>query len=472
MAVFDIEFKLQLEIINWECTRSAKCVVDFDGNPGHMKLGMRGLLWSIQTLELQNPGEYSFNIMEVKRSETPLSLSEAAAPNLPAKFDILLADYKASMQSVRRADEALDKLYAFVCLFSLAEKDKRWRIIVDAEITAMACKCAKEAIYQAAQAMAAILVDQLESPVLIGGQQSENCKRSGWWIDNWTVADELWATGFFPPDSWKCMLRQFQAKALERGNVVQWCTVENFKAKAVEEGSAVPYFTFEVALQEFLDGDDVLLRIGMANDRALTVRVFLTQGLEVVCSQEGVETRTSLGLAYLLPKVAKDYIKSSLERNEAELSNDNVVQGLLQQLIRHLAFLGTICVICGKDRLGDVPLSSTCPGICDATNQSYKDVIAACVRDRKISEEARAGRREQYVKNLYTNSTEGRRGLGTLLNAKVVSKEETSKHTNDGAINYEEAVGRVTKMNSRSVAMALDIPVSDLWIDDVESFEI
>ncbi|GLJ46326.1 hypothetical protein SUGI_0976370 [Cryptomeria japonica] len=465
MELDDYELNLQTEIVKWNESRNVECLMDFIREPRHVKLGMEGLLWSIQALPLQSPSEYSFNIMEVKRSEAPLSLSEAAAPNLPAKFGIMLAGYKASMKSVCRVDEALDKLYAFSRSFSLAERDRRWGIVLDAEITARACEYAKEALYQAAQAAAAILVDQFEYPFLVGGRQSERCERSGWWIDDWTVADELWATSFFPRDNWKCRMREFQAKAVEGGNVFQWCTVRVF-----EEPSR--NFLFEVAVQEFLDGDDVLLRIGMANDRALTVRVFLTESVKVVCSQEGLETGTSLGLGYLLPEMVRKYIRSALEQKEGELSNKNVVQGLLGHVTRYLAFLGKICVICGYDRLSDVPRSSGCSNICKATKQRYEDATAKkSLPDQKISEEARTGRREQYVKKLYRNSTEGRRGLGILVNREVVDEAKFGKNTNDGAFNYKEAVGRVTKMKSRGVATALQIPITDLWIDDPESFE-
>ncbi|GLJ46319.1 hypothetical protein SUGI_0976280 [Cryptomeria japonica] len=343
---------------------------------------MRGLVWSIQALALQSPTEYSFNIMDVKRWETP----EAAAPNLPAKFELLLAGYKASMKSVFRVDEALDKLYAFSHLFSLAQNNGRWLIVVDAQIIARACEGAKEALYQAAEAAAAILVDQFESPVLIRVQQSESCERSGWWIDKWRVADELWATSFFPRDSWKCRMREFQSKAVEGGNIIQWCSVRLF-----DEPN--PNFQFEVAVQEFLDGDDVLLRIGLASDRALTVRVFLTESVSVVCSQEGVETGPSLALGYLLPETVKEYIRSALRRKEVEVSDKNVVQGLLRHLIRYLAFLGKICVICGDDRLSDVPRSSSCSNLCKATKQRFEDAIAMILRDLKILEE-RATRRE------------------------------------------------------------------------------
>ncbi|GLJ46321.1 hypothetical protein SUGI_0976320 [Cryptomeria japonica] len=126
-------------------------------------------------------------------------------------------------------------------------------------------------------------------------------------------------------------------------------------------------------------------------------------------------------------------------------------------------------MICGDDRLSDVPRSSSCSDICKATKQRYEDVIARFLPDQKISEEERAKRREQYVRMLYINSTEGRIWPMNLLYTVVVDEEKVGEHTNDGAINYEEAVGRVTKMKSRSVAMALQIPISDLWIDDSES---
>ncbi|GLJ46320.1 hypothetical protein SUGI_0976290 [Cryptomeria japonica] len=488
MELDDYELNLQTEIVRWKCSRYADCNMKFIRKPRHMKLGMKGLVWSIQALKLQSPTEYAFNIMEVKRWETP----EAAAPNLPAKFELLLAGYKASMKSVRRVDEALDKLYAFSHLFSLAQKDGRWWIVVDAQIIARACEYAKEALYQAAEAAAAILVDQVKSPVLIrgqpkevlyqaaeaasailvdqvkslvlmGGQQSKSCERSGWWIDRWTVADELWATSFFPRDNWKWRMREFQAKGVEGGNVFQWCTVRVFYEPN-------PNFQFEVAVQEFLDGDDVLLRIGVANDRPLTVRVFLTESVKVVCSQEGLETGTSLGLGYLLPETVREYIRSALRRKEAEVSDKNVVQGLLGHLIRYLTFLGKICVICGRDRLVEVPQSSTCRDICKATKQRYEDAIARILPDQKISEEERAKRREQYVKKLYKNSTEGCRWLGNLVYKVVVDEAKIGKHRNDVAINYEKAVGRVSKMKSRRVALALQISISELWIDDSESF--
>ncbi|GLJ46313.1 hypothetical protein SUGI_0976200 [Cryptomeria japonica] len=443
MELDDYELNLQTEIVYWKEARNIECLMEFIRKPRNMKLGMRGLVWSIQALALQTPSEYSFNIMDVKRSETPLSLSEAAAPNLPEKFELLLVGYKASMESVCRVQEALDKLYAFSHLFSLAQKDGRWWIVVDAKIIARTCECAKEALYQAAEATAAILVDQYKSPIIIEGQQSESCGRSGWWIDKWRVADELWATGFFPRDSWKYMMRLIQADAVEKGNVVQWCTVRIF-----DEPN--PNFQFEVAVNEFLDGDDVLLRIGLANDRTLMVRVFLTEAVEVICSQEGLETRTSLGLAYLLPDVVKDYIRSALRQNQDEVGKMNVVQGLLQHLIRYLAFLGQICVICGNKRPLYVPWSSICSNICKARKQRYKDAIAAFLPDLKISEDARLTRREQYVRNLYTNSKEGHTELGILLNANVVEEEKTRDYKDDDAdaIDYEKAVGRVTKMVS------------------------
>ncbi|GLJ24447.1 hypothetical protein SUGI_0466840 [Cryptomeria japonica] len=426
---------------------------------------MSGLLWSIEALPLQRPREYNFNIMTVKRSRTPLSLSEAAAPDLPAKFKLLLVGFEASMRSVCRAEEALDKLYAFSRLFFQAEEDNRWWIVLDAEIMETACNGAREAIYQAAQVAAGFLVDQIDdSPVFRGGQESKRSERSGWWIDKWTVADELWATAsFFPTENWNAMMRFIQARAVERGNVVQWCKVQVFDKPN-------PYFQFEVAVQEFLEAEDALLRIGVANDRALMVEVFLTESVEVLCSQQGVEPQTSLGLAYLLPGVVRDYIRTALARNEARLSYDNVVEGLLQHMIRYLTFLRGLCVICGSNRLLEVPLTSTCSNICKATKQGYEAAFAGCLPDRKISEAAAAARREQFVRKLYDDSTNGISGL-LRIRACAVGMEEVEIDKTENLIDYDDAVSIVAKMKSRTIAKALGVPISQLWVNDTGCFE-
>ncbi|GLJ24451.1 hypothetical protein SUGI_0466890 [Cryptomeria japonica] len=434
MELYDYESDLQSEIVCWKCSRYADCLMKFIRKPRHLKLGMSGLLWSIEALPLQRTREYSFNIMTVKRSRTPLSLSEAPAPDLPAKFKILLLGFEASMKCVCRAEEALDKLYAFSRLFLQAHEDNRWWIVLDAKIMATACNDAREAIYQAAQVAAGFLVDQIEnSPVLRGGEESKSRERSGWWIDKWTVADELWATtSFFLAENWNAMMRLIQSKAVERGNVVQWCKVQVFD-------KSNPCFQFEVAVEEFLEGDDVLLRIGVANDRALIVQVFLTEAVEVLCSQEGVEPQTSLGLAYLLPGVVRDYIRAAMARNEAKLSSNNVVEGLLQHLIR-------------------------------ARKQGYEAAIASCLPDQKISEAATATRREQFVRKLYDDSTAGKLELLRIRSCAIRMKE-VQIDKNENLIGYDEAVRIVAKLKSRTIAKALGVPISQLWIDDTGSFE-
>ncbi|GLJ24449.1 hypothetical protein SUGI_0466860 [Cryptomeria japonica] len=461
MELYDYELDLQSEIVCWKCSRYADCLIKFIPKPRHLKLGMSGLLWSIEALPLQRTREYSFNIMTVKRSRTPLSLSEAAAPDLPAKFKLLLVGFEVSMKSVCRAVEALDKLYAFSRLFLRAYEDNRWRIILDAEIMATACNDAREAIYQAAQAAAGFLVDQIDdSPVFRGSQESKRRERSGWWIDKWTVADELWATtSFFPPDNWNAMIRLIQARAVERGNVVQWCKVQLFDKPN-------PYFHFEVAVEEFLEGDDALLRIGVANDRALMVEVFLTEAVDVFCFQEGVKPQTSLGLTYLLPGVVRDYIRSALAQNEAKLTSNNVVEGLLQHLIRYLTFLRGLCVICGSNRCLEVPLTSACSNICKARKKGYEAAIAGW----RISEAATTARREQFVRKLYDYSAAGKSEL-LKIRACGICMKEVQIDKSENLTGYDETIRIVAKLKSRSIAKALGVPISQLWINDTGSFE-
>ncbi|GLJ24450.1 hypothetical protein SUGI_0466870 [Cryptomeria japonica] len=450
MELYDYELDLQSEIVCWKCSRYADCLMRFVRKPRHLKLGMSGLLWSIEALPLQRPTEYSFNIMKVNRSRTLLSLSEAAAPDLPAKFKLFLVGFEASMKSVCRAEEALDKLYAFSRLFLQAHEDNRWWIVLDAKVMATACNDAREAIYQAAQVAAGFLVDQIEnSAVFRGGEESKSRERSGWWIDKWTVADELWANSFFLPENWNVMMRLIQSKAVERGNVVQWCKVQVFDKPN-------PYFQFEVAVEEYLEGDDALLRIGVANDRALTVQVFLTESVEVLCSQVGIEPQTSLGLAYLLPSVVRDYTRAALAQNEAKPSSNNVVQGLLLHLIRYLAFLRGLCVICGSNRLLEVPQSSTCSNICRARKQGYEAVIAGW----KISEAATAARREQFVRKLYDDSTAGISGL-LRIRACAIRMKEIQIDKSEKLISYDDTIRTVAKLESRTIAKALGVPVMD-----------
>ncbi|KAH9328328.1 hypothetical protein KI387_000436 [Taxus chinensis] len=466
MAFYDYELELQSEIVSWKCSRHADCLMNFIPKPRHIKLGMSGLVWSIQALPRLETTGYTFNIMQVKKSRSPLTLCEdSTAPDLPAKFKLLFLGFQISISSVFRAEEALDELYAFSLLFSRAQQDKRWWIIADAEVAATACETTKEAIHHAAQAAASFLVESSEPPRSENRQKSTaGCWRSGWWIEGWTVRDELWAGSFYDQKGLNDM-KQFQSTAVEEGNVLQWCSVQVSQTPN-------PSFEFEVAVEDFSGGDDVLLRIGVANDRALKVRVFLTENVKVECSQEGVKTATSLGLGYLLPDLARDYIKDSLN-GDVDTSN-NIVQRLLQLVVGYLAFLGKVCVVCGKDRLLDVPLTSCCSNICKARKQGYDAAITSShLSNFKISGEGSVERREQYLRKLYSNSKAGRAGLGVLLKETVVEKEVevgiNCAAAPGSLFVYEEAVGRVARMDSKSIAGALGIQISKLWSADEDT---
>ncbi|GLJ46298.1 hypothetical protein SUGI_0975880 [Cryptomeria japonica] len=283
MELYDYELELQSEIVSWKSSRDVDCLMKFIPKPRHVKLGMKGLVWSIEALPLPRmlPGcsSFSFTIMKI---------------------------FNVSIKSLSLAEEALDKLYAFSRLHFLAEEDNLWEIIADAEISAAACTTVREVTQEAAEAATAFLLDikpprRFSSKAKAKGKglRSARSRRRG-----------------FGQQGWEAVSRPFKAKAAEEGNVLQWCSV-----KVLER--MYPCFEFEVAVQEFLERDDLILQIGLANDRALKVSVLLTKDARttVVCSQEGVETKTSFGLGYLLPNIIRDYIKAALEKNDSQQNN-------------------------------------------------------------------------------------------------------------------------------------------------------
>ncbi|XP_057838523.2 uncharacterized protein LOC131048546 [Cryptomeria japonica] len=363
MELYDYELELQSEIVSWKSSRDVDCLMKFIPKPRHVKLGMKGLVWSIEALPLPRmlPGcsSFSFTIMKVKQSRGPLSLStDSAAPDLPVKFKLLLQIFNVSIKSLSLAEEALDKLYAFSRLHFLAEEDNLWEIIADAEISAAACTTVREVTQEAAEAATAFLLDikpprRFSSKAKAKGKglRSARSRRRG-----------------FGQQGWEAVSRPFKAKAAEEGNVLQWCSV-----KVLER--MYPCFEFEVAVQEFLERDDLILQIGLANDRALKVSVLLTKDARttVVCSQEGVETKTSFGLGYLLPNIIRDYIKAALEKNDSQ--QNNIVEGVLQHVAGYLASLARVCVICGMHLPLGVPQWSVCSDICKARQQAFMGAL-------------------------------------------------------------------------------------------------
>ncbi|GLJ46310.1 hypothetical protein SUGI_0976170 [Cryptomeria japonica] len=279
MAGNNCEDELDYHIVEWKSFTNVDCQMESRPKCGLNHLRMSGLVWLIEILPLLNTMDYTFNIIEVKRSKSPLHLSKPTAPDLLAKFNLLLVELQTYIRSVFRVEELLDKLYACSCLLSMAENNKGWWIIVDAEIIAVACKTAREA----AKAAAALITDEL-------------------------CATERW-NGI--------------AGAVAGGFVLQWC-----KLQFLEE-RMIPCFEFEVAVQDFLQGNDVI------SSHALKVTVYLEDDISVICSQEGVETETSSVLG-LLRYLIRNYIMAALERNEGEHGTNNIVQGLLQHVVWYI----------------------------------------------------------------------------------------------------------------------------------------
>ncbi|GLJ46318.1 hypothetical protein SUGI_0976270 [Cryptomeria japonica] len=151
----------------------------------------------------------------------------------------------------------------------------------------------------------------------------------------------------------------------------------------------IPFFEFEVAIQDFLHGNDVISRIGVVNSHPLKVTVGFEDEIWVVCSQEGVETETSYGLTSLLPELIRNYITTALERNEGEDGVNNIGEGLTQRVVGYLTFLPRVCVFCGNHRLLEDSLTSTCSNICEARKNICRDSLPLTwASDRQLNMEA------------------------------------------------------------------------------------
>ncbi|GLJ46312.1 hypothetical protein SUGI_0976190 [Cryptomeria japonica] len=283
MAGNNREDELEYQIVEWQSSRRVDCLMESRPKRGRNHLQMSGLAWLIEVLPLLNTMGYTFNIIEVKRSKSLLHLSKPTAPALLAKFNLLLVALQTYIRSVFRVEELLDKLYACSRLLSRAENDKRWRVIIDAEIMAVACKTAREATQEAAKAGATLMTDEL-------------------------CATERWngITG-----------------AVAEGFVLQWC-----KLQFLEE-RMIPCFEFEVAVQDFLQGNDAI------SSHALKVTVDLDDNISVICSQDGVETETSAVLG-LLTYLIRNYIMAALQRDGGKHGTNNIVQGLLQHVVWYI----------------------------------------------------------------------------------------------------------------------------------------
>ncbi|GLJ46316.1 hypothetical protein SUGI_0976240 [Cryptomeria japonica] len=292
--------QLETQIAIWKSSRaSLDAPIEFIVRRGHIEMRMNGLVWSIEALPRPDTMDYNFSNIELKRSKSPLYL--------PFKFKLLLEALQTYIRSVLRMEDLLDKLYVCSCFLSWAENDKRCLIIVDAQIMAVACDTAREAIQQAAEAAAAFLAELM--PCF--SQQN-------------IITQEVWATSFYATEMWN---RIAQA-AVDGGSVHQWCM---FQVSGYEK--IIPYFEFEVAIQDFLHGNDAISRIGVVNSHPLKVTVDFEDEFWVVCSQEGVETETSYGLRSLLPELIRNYITTALEINEGEDGVNNIVEGLAERVV-------------------------------------------------------------------------------------------------------------------------------------------
>ncbi|GLJ50961.1 hypothetical protein SUGI_1085340 [Cryptomeria japonica] len=302
---------------------------------------MNGLVWSIEALPRANTLDYNFSNIELKRSKSPVYL--------PFKFKLLLEALQTYIRSVLRMEDLLDKLYVCFCFLSWAENDKRWLIIVDAQFMAVACDTAREAIQQAAEVAAAFLAK------LMSCFSQQNI-----------ITEEVWATSFYATEIWN---RIAQA-AVDGGSVHQWCM---FQVSGYEK--IIPYFEFEVAIQDFLHGNDAISRIGVVNSHPLKVTVDFEDEFWVVCSQEGVETETSYGLRSLLPELIRNYITTALEINEGEDGVNNIVEGLAERVVGYLTFLPRVCIVCGNHRLLEDSLTGTCSYLCEARKDIFRDSL-------------------------------------------------------------------------------------------------
>ncbi|GLJ46314.1 hypothetical protein SUGI_0976210 [Cryptomeria japonica] len=410
MAGNDYELELETQIALWQSSRHVHGLVEFIPRRRRFNIQMRmsGLLWSIEARPVPDTTDYNFNIMDVKRSKSPFPLSKATIADIPDKFKLLLVALKMYIRtSVFRVEKLLDKLYACSRLLSQAENDKRWWTIVDAEIMVVACKTAREATQEAAEAAAAFLAKLMEC------FPRQNI-----------ITEELWAASFLAEEIWNGIAQA----TVDGGDVLQWC-----KIQVLELEKMIPCFEIEIAVQEFLQGNDVISRIGVVNSRALKVTVGLEDEIWVVCSQEGVETETSLGLSSLLPHLIRNYIASSLERNEGEHGVYKTVQGVLQHVVGYLTFLPRVCGLCGSHRLLEVSLTSTCSYLCEARKDMCRDSLPLTWAGDGL------WRREGYVRNSVRNTEAAHRGLSTLRVTDDVEmgwspqKERTVRAGNDTA---------------------------------------
>eukprot|EP01018_Ginkgo_biloba_P018072 Gb_20419 [translate_table: standard] len=487
MDLYDYELELQSDFVRWRCSHDHDSSLDFIPKPRHIQIGMAGrLVWSIQVLPLPLPLPsldrsnarvsidriYAFNIMDVACAQPDESLRH--------KFKLLLEGHRRSLRGVYLTlEEALDKFYRLSILFMRTRDDedpatsKRWWMIVDAEITTVLCQTAKTAMEEAGKAAARVLMDcwklteqgffapkklakksdQESFPVEKLAKNSEEEWFHGGSIEGWSVADELWATSFSQQsDDVKCRLN-FLSRAVEEGNVLQWCSVKVAPLPSLS-------FECEIALQDFMREDEVVLRIGVANHQPLRVRVCLTENVEVTCSQNGIEPQTSLGLGYLLPNLVKDRIVAALKRYGGY--DRNVVGEVLEGVVRYLVFLARRCVVCGNCRLLDVPPTSACESLCRARKQKFLATADAWKHAHKFEDKSET-RREEFVRIKYSRTFEGCEELGNILHRNVAmfrshkGKEETP---------YDDAVSQVAAMGWKAIAVATGSHISCLWEKD------
>lgn len=380
---------LETEIAIWQSSRASDDSIKFDvGCHGRIEIiQMKGLAWSVEARRMPNCKDYIFNIIDVNPPESLL--------HLQAKLDLLLVALQRYVRSMLRVEELLDKLYACSCFLSRAENEKRWWTLVDAEIMGVACETAREATQEAAKAAAAILVELMQ-PLPFSPRAQDIIREEVCWATSFSGTEETWNIGV-------------AQAAINGGNVLQWC-----KVRVLETESTFPSFELEVAVEDLLQGNDVVCKIGLVNSSALKVNVRLGEKISVVCSQEGVEPETSVGLRSLLPHMIRNYIETV---PEGEDGAENVVERVLERVVGYLAFVPRVCEVCESHRIYEEDSWSSmriCSNICKA--RKYVCGASLPKLTWPTDHSHGLGRGEGNVRiNPLSNTEAAREGLSTLI---------------------------------------------------------
>ncbi|KAJ7532299.1 hypothetical protein O6H91_14G081700 [Diphasiastrum complanatum] len=173
----------------------------------------------------------------------------------------------------------------------------------------------------------------------------------------------------FRKTSTSTVWKMAKVKAIRDGKVLHWCNIR---------GSWQNNLTIDISLDlpSFMDNDltAVANAIGLNKDQPLYIKIIFQKHSSeqsisltdpaVIASQPYCKAlSSSFAISYLLPHIVRQYLEQQLKPSLV-LSQKNCFTGLLRYVVKYLACLTSICVVCGL-QLGYVP--SDDPRVCSLT---------------------------------------------------------------------------------------------------------